>query len=84
MADSDSRDLFLRRLAEAVGGKRHAGTQADMGRARLWPRRTAWPVVLTRSFSIQPSNFGLTTPMRRSSVATVPIARTVCAMLDMG
>jgi hypothetical protein len=27
-----------------------------------------------------PSNFGLTTPMRRSSAATVPTARTVCAM----
>jgi len=43
------------------------------------PRRTACPVVLTWSFSIQPSNFGLTTARYRSSNCTVPTARTVRA-----
>ena len=36
------------------------------------PRRTACPVAFTFSFSIQPSNFVLTTESCRSSACTVP------------
>ncbi len=42
-----------------------------------WPRPTGWPVALTCSFSIQPSNFGETVCRRRSSTSMRPLARTL-------